>query len=423
MPFITADNVRETSTTSGTGALTLAGAVAGYRRFRDVCSVGGQIDYRVSDGTAWEVGVGTYSGTDTLTRSYIKKSSNSNNAVNFSSNPKDVTATFLADRAAAVNNRNALVNSSFRFWQRGNPITCADGAMGPDGWFVLSESGSVVCSGGTNWYGTGVGKFAIGEVSSTQRVGFGQVLWGTEVYNQNGGEDTWWFQCHADTTSFAVRAAVLYNNTGTADAVVREMVNNWASTTYTAGNFFHANWVPLAVGSANGAGDISFPVVISGGLKNVGVLIWTENQLASGQELTIDEPILSPIGVPQRYSPPDYEAELAACQRRFYKSFEPGVAPVQNVGNGRGTWRFPSYGAGVAHYSRDFPVVMGKTPTIATYNPNAANANWRDLTSSVDRTAGTTGISASGCTITCDTPATALANNAIHVTAEAEPSS
>jgi len=427
MPFITADNVRETSVTSGTGALTLAGAVAGYRRFRDVVSsVGDQFDYRVSDGTAWEVGVGTYSGTDTLARTVIKKSSNSNNAVNFSSNSKDVVLTFLADRAVGINNRNALVNSSFRFWQRGNPITCADGAMGPDAWSVLSESGSVVVEAGENFYGTGIGKFATASVSSTQRIGFGQVLWETDFYNGSGSTEIAWFQCRVAASSVVtVRAAVL-RNTGTTDNAPRDMVNNWASTTYTAGNFFHSSWTPLAVQSVipqvSGA-DLSFPFEYLSGYKNLGVLIWTQDQLTSGQELQISEPILSPFGVPQRYFPPDYTDELAACQRRFYKTFEPDVAPVQNVGNGRGTWRFPSYGAGVAHYSRDFPVVMGKIPTITTFNPNAANANWRDLTSSVDRTAGTTGISQSGCTITCDTPATALANNSIHITAEAEPSS
>ncbi len=426
MSFITADNVRETSTTSGTGALTLAGAVSGYRRFRDVVSAGDQFDYRITDGTAWEVGVGTYSGTDTLTRTNVLYSSNSNVAVNFSSNSKDVTLAFLADRAAAIGNRNVLVNSSFRFWQRGNPITCADGAMGPDGWFLLSESGSVVVSPGSNYYGTGIGKFAVASVSSTQRIGFGQVLWGTDVYNSNGGSDIWWLQCRVTAPSaVTVRIAVLYNG-GTADAAARDMVNNWASTTYTAGNFFHANWAPLAVSSmvpGLSGGDFSLPVEIVSGLKNIGILIWTQDQLTSGQELTISEPILSPIGVPQRYFPPDYTAELAACQRRFFKTFEPDVAPVQNVGNGRGALRFTTYGAGVGHLSQNFPVVMGKIPTITTYNIGAADANWRDTTNSLNRTAGTTGISRSGLGITCDTPATAMAVNVIHITAEAEPCS
>lgn len=428
MPFITADNVRETSTTSGTGALTLAGAVSGYRRFRDVVSaVGDQFDYRITDGTAWEVGVGTYSGTDTLTRTKVLYSSNSNAAVNFSNNSKDVVLTLLADRAAAIGKRNVLVNSSFRFWQRGNPITCADGAMGPDGWFLLSESGSVVVSPGSNWYGTGIGKFAVASVSSTQRIGFGQVLWGTDVYNSNGGSDIWWLQAHVTAPSaVTVRIAVLYN-TGTADAAARDMVNNWASTTYTAGNFFHANWAPLAVASmvpGLSGGDFSLPVEISSGLKNIGILIWTQDQLTSGQELSISEPILSPVGVPQRYAPPDYGAELAACQRRFCKTFPLATAPADNAGF-NGSLPGQSIASSIdPEVNWRFPVTMGKTPTVALFNPTSTTAGqWAGWAGALAN-ARSYYPSENGAVIdNTDVAAASTASFFIHATSEAEPCS
>ena len=176
MSLILADRVRETSTTSGTGALTLAGAVSGFRTFASVCSTGDEVQYVITEGASWEVGVGIYSGTNTLTRSTVLASSNAGSLVSFTGASKDVVLTFPARAAAGVPNRNLLVNSSFRFWQRGTSLTLADGAMGPDGWFVLSESGGVICYPGSNFYGLGIGKFAIAEVSSTQRVGFAGAL-------------------------------------------------------------------------------------------------------------------------------------------------------------------------------------------------------------------------------------------------------
>lgn len=420
MGLIIADRVRETSTTSGTGALTLAGAVTGFQRFSAVCSVGDEVQYVITEGASWEVGVGIYSATNTLTRSTVLASSNAGSLVTFTGASKDVVLTLPAVAAAGVPNRNMLLNSSLRFWLRGTSLTLADGAMGPDGWFVLSESGGVTCSPGSNYYGAGIGKLALAQVASTQRVGFGQVLFSQDAYNSSGGSETWWFQCKTDTSSFPVRAAVLYG-TGTTDAQTRDMVSNWASTTYTAGNFFHSSWTPMAVGQADGSGNISFPFVLSGGRKNVGVFIWTENQITSGQSLTISELILSDAGCPQRYRPPSYSDELTDCLGRYAKTFGLTTAPVQNIGNAQGALRATGNGSGVDIDWR-FPVPMRKIPTITTFNPLAANANWRDQTASADRTVtlGTATTSA----VAINAGSTTSGNQmSIHATAEAEPCS
>lgn len=86
------DMVRETTTTTGTGALTLAGAEVGYRAFA-VVGNGNTCFYTARHQSAdeWEVGVGTYtaSGT-TLARTTVLASSNAGAAVNFSAGTKDV---------------------------------------------------------------------------------------------------------------------------------------------------------------------------------------------------------------------------------------------------------------------------------------------------------------------------------------------
>jgi hypothetical protein len=102
MALVLKDRVKETTTTTSTGTYTLAGAVTGYQSF-SVVGDGNTTYYTVTDGTNWEVGVGTYtlSGT-TLSRDTILASSNSGNAVSWSAGSKDVFLTYPADRSVYV---------------------------------------------------------------------------------------------------------------------------------------------------------------------------------------------------------------------------------------------------------------------------------------------------------------------------------
>tara|TARA_R100000742_G_C4277844_1_gene100048 strand:- start:2041 stop:2706 length:666 start_codon:yes stop_codon:yes gene_type:complete len=98
-----ADRVKETSTTSGTGTLSLAGAKTGFQAF-SVLGDGARTQYGITNGAGdFEVGIGTYtsSGT-TLSRDFIFDSSNSGNKVNFSAAEKDVFVTLPADRAGVI---------------------------------------------------------------------------------------------------------------------------------------------------------------------------------------------------------------------------------------------------------------------------------------------------------------------------------
>lgn len=99
MPLVIADRVRETSTTTGTGTLTLDGAVTGFRTFGSAIGSGNTCYYTITLGADYEIGLGTV-GTGTLARTTVLKSSNSNNAVNFGAGTKDVFVTYAADVAA-----------------------------------------------------------------------------------------------------------------------------------------------------------------------------------------------------------------------------------------------------------------------------------------------------------------------------------
>lgn len=87
------DRVKDTSTTTGTGALTVSGAPpTGFRTFSTVYSVGGRVPYVIVHQSAaeWETGIGTYTASNELTRTTITSSSNSGSVVNFSAGTKDV---------------------------------------------------------------------------------------------------------------------------------------------------------------------------------------------------------------------------------------------------------------------------------------------------------------------------------------------
>jgi hypothetical protein len=102
MAFVVADRVQETTTSTGTGTITLAGAVTGFQSFAAIGN-GNTTFYTIADqtGSNWEVGVGTYtsSGT-TLSRDTVLSSSNSGSLVNFSAGTKNVFVTYPASRSA-----------------------------------------------------------------------------------------------------------------------------------------------------------------------------------------------------------------------------------------------------------------------------------------------------------------------------------
>jgi hypothetical protein len=101
MALAVKDRVRETSTTSGTGTLTLAGAVAGFQAF-SIIGNANTTYYGIVDATTgdWEVGIGTYtlSGT-TLSRTTVLSSSNAGSLVNFAANSKDVFVTYPSSKS------------------------------------------------------------------------------------------------------------------------------------------------------------------------------------------------------------------------------------------------------------------------------------------------------------------------------------
>jgi hypothetical protein len=124
MALVLKNRVKSSTTTTGTGTITLGAAATGYQAF-SVIGDGNTTYYLITDGINWETGLGTYtaSGT-TLARNQVYASSNSNALVNWGAGTKDV----LCAQPSAVT-------------QPGIPF-CDDSGIGTDlaGWSALQAA-------------------------------------------------------------------------------------------------------------------------------------------------------------------------------------------------------------------------------------------------------------------------------------------
>lgn len=114
MALVLADRVKETTTTTGTGTVTLLGASTGYQSFAAVGNANTTY-YTIAGQTTseWEVGIGTYtaSGT-TLSRTTVLSSSNSGSLVTFSAGTKDVFVTYPSSRSVYADGATLTATNS-----------------------------------------------------------------------------------------------------------------------------------------------------------------------------------------------------------------------------------------------------------------------------------------------------------------------
>ena len=141
MALIVKDRVQETSTTTGTGTLTLAGAVAGFQSF-SVIGNANTTYYAIVMDSSFEIGIGTYtlSGT-TLSRTTVLESSNAGSLVNFSAGTKSVFCTYPAEQGLYLD-------------ASGNAI-----ALGTPASATLTNATGLPISTGVSGLGTGIATF------------------------------------------------------------------------------------------------------------------------------------------------------------------------------------------------------------------------------------------------------------------------
>jgi len=183
MALVLADRVKETSSTTGTGTFSLSGAASGFESFVAGVGNGNTTYYAIINSSLneWEVGLGTVTdGTpDTLTRTTILASSNSDSAVNFGSGTKDVFCTYPAtksvykDASGVVN----LTSPSFTTPVLGTP---SSGTLTNCTGYTYANLSGTVPTWNQNTTGTAAG------LSSTLAVASG----GTGVTTSTGSGNT-----------------------------------------------------------------------------------------------------------------------------------------------------------------------------------------------------------------------------------------
>lgn len=184
--------------------------------------------------------------------------------------------------------RNKLLNGCPEVNQRAL-TTVADDQYFYDRWYALTESGSVGISGLTDPEpGAPFGFRLTQPDASPKRIGFAQIIESRNIrqYASNAMHLASRLRLSVNGN---IRYAVL-EHTGTTDVVTSDIVNNWASATFTPGNFFIAGLAVLATGTiAPGAtvwGEVDNWAALGATVKNVVIAFWTESQIA--QNATLD---------------------------------------------------------------------------------------------------------------------------------------
>jgi hypothetical protein len=121
MAHIVEDRVLETTTTTSTGNITLAGAITGFRTFSSVMTAATDTCWYYIEGVdangnatgEYESGLGTYVSSNTLARTAVSRSSNSNGLVNLSAGTKRVGITLIGDAIMSRGDVQAMAQGAY----------------------------------------------------------------------------------------------------------------------------------------------------------------------------------------------------------------------------------------------------------------------------------------------------------------------
>jgi hypothetical protein len=158
MALVVKDRVQETTTTTGTGTLTLLGAVTGYQSF-SVVGNGNTTYYTIASTSAeWEVGIGTWATGGTLARTTVLASSNAGSLVNLSAGTKNVFVTYPAGYSVTAGgngtNSEFAAATAILFYQATAPTGWTKSTTDNDKALRVVSGATGGSSGGTTAFST-----------------------------------------------------------------------------------------------------------------------------------------------------------------------------------------------------------------------------------------------------------------------------
>lgn len=255
--------------------------------------------------------------------------------------------------------KNILINPDGRILQRGSAST-ADAAYCFDQWKALSQTGNITPSQLTDAANGTPYMMRLTQIQAgAQRMGTGQLIEAANCKVLRGRAVTLSVK-HKISSNGNIRLAIL-EWTGTADSPGPDPVNDWTSSTYTAGNFFSATTLTVtgvssAIASTSSLATATLTATIGSSVNNLWVMAWTEGTAA--QNVTLDVAFQLELG--SRNTEFEYrsmEEELALCQRYFYQG---GFANNDVITTLQAISTTVAYGK-----MMDLPVVMRITPTVS----------------------------------------------------------
>ena len=173
MALVINDRVKETTTTTGTGAISLGGAVTGFETFAAGIGNSNTVYYCIAHQTAaeFEVGLGTLDGDSSdLTRTTVISSSNSDSAVDFSAGTKDVFCTIPASKLIFEDaNNDATIG-------RNLTVTGDLTITGDDITMNTNTSGAALIGDGTNFNPVAISGDITIAANGTAAIGSGVIV-------------------------------------------------------------------------------------------------------------------------------------------------------------------------------------------------------------------------------------------------------
>jgi hypothetical protein len=250
MALVVYDRVQETTTTSGTGSVTLLGAVSGFQSFAVVGNTNTTY-YTITDGAQWEVGIGTYSTSGpTLARTTVLSNSNGNTTpITLSGGLAQVFVTYTAEKSVnldASDNVTPLGTIASGTWQ-GTTVGVSYGGTG-----VTASSGanSVVLRDANQ--NTAINNL-FRNTTATVSAGGTTVLTSASSYTQVlTGTTTQTYQL-PDATTLAPGASFQFNNNSTG---LLTIVNNGSGAVATVADGGATQIFLTSSSTSNGTWDV-----------------------------------------------------------------------------------------------------------------------------------------------------------------------
>ena len=286
MALVLADRVRETTTTTGTGSVTLGGAYTGFQTFSAAIGNTNTTYYTIANVVSgeWEVGIGTYgSAGNTLSRDTVLSSSNAGSLVSFGSGTKDVFVTQPAERNVYVNGTDIVAenNANLKTTYGGTGLTsytagdvpyyAAGTALSKLGigtsnqvltssgsapqWSTNLSIGSLTASADSTFNSTGAVKISAGTTGERPTGAVGKIRWNSTLSQYEGYDGTNWT---------LLGGAVISNDTSTSTNVYPTFAS---VTTGNASTLFTGN-AKLLYKPSTGEFQASVPVALNGIVVN-----------------------------------------------------------------------------------------------------------------------------------------------------------